>query len=82
MSLIIVAVVALLLLLLLGMGALFLFVPAVGAAIFFAVRGKSMVPRVVRKRFMKEMDNALADEQIDTLHRKLMKAKGWTLDES
>lgn len=80
MLLIIVAVVALLLLCFAGF--ILVLIPAVGGGIWFAFRGKSMVPRIVRKRFMKEMDTALADEQIDTLHRKLLTAKGWTLDES
>lgn len=49
---------------------------------FAMMRSRSMVPRTVRKRLLADLDSALAEEQIETLQRKWMTAKGWVLDES
>ncbi|MEM9825097.1 MAG: hypothetical protein AAF958_00835 [Planctomycetota bacterium] len=60
-------------------GAVALAVLAVsGIAIMRGTRS-SLVPRGVRKRLNRDMEEALEREQIDTVKRKWMEADGWTI---
>ncbi|MEO9590891.1 hypothetical protein [Rhodopirellula bahusiensis] len=83
LTLIIAAVALVVFLTVLVFGAALLFgVPTIGVIVWLFVRGKSMVPRVVQKRMLKNLDTTMADEQINRLHKKAMEATGYDFNES